>query len=244
MVARMRRVGKVPPSEERSLVSDRVFRSLSEDVLSGRYAPGEKLPTQRRIAADLGVNMASVREAVKRLEQLRLVDVRHGDAMRVTDWRTHGGLDVIAALLARAGEVERGALNAILEARRLMLFAVGGLAAQRRTDEQAARLRELAARMGEVTDQEAAQSVDFAFMSDLVEAADNLVLVLVMNSIRVIYFERPTLFAAVVREHAELVPLYRRIADAVEQKDPGLAAAAVGELAAAQEARVLSSVPS
>ena len=240
----MRRVGKVPPSEERSLVSDRVFRSLSEDVLSGRYAPGEKLPTQRRIAADLGVNMASVREAVKRLEQLRLVDVRHGDAMRVTDWRTHGGLDVIAALLARAGEVERGALNAILEARRLMLFAVGGLAAQRRTDEQAARLRELAARMGEVTDQEAAQSVDFAFMSDLVEAADNLVLVLVMNSIRVIYFERPTLFAAVVREHAELVPLYRRIADAVEQKDPGLAAAAVGELAAAQEARVLSSVPS
>lgn len=240
----MRRVGKVPPSEERPLVSDRVFRSLSEDVLSGRYAPGEKLPTQRRIAADLGVNMASVREAVKRLEQLRLVDVRHGDAMRVTDWRTHGGLDVIAALLARAGEVERGALNAILEARRLMLFAVGGLAAQRRTDEQAARLRELAARMGEVTDQEAAQSVDFAFMSDLVEAADNLVLVLVMNSIRVIYFERPTLFAAVVREHAELVPLYRRIADAVEQKDPGLAAAAVGELAAAQEARVLSSVPS
>ena len=240
----MRRVGKVPPSEERSLVSDRVFRSLSEDVLSGRYAPGEKLPTQRRIAADLGVNMASVREAVKRLEQLRLVDVRHGDAMRVTDWRSQGGLDVIAALLARAGEVERGTLNAILEARRLMLFAVGGLAAQRRTDEQAARLRELAARMGEVTDQEAAQSVDFAFMSDLVEAADNLVLVLVMNSIRVIYFERPTLFAAVVREHAELVPLYRRIADAVEQKDPGLAAAAVGELAAAQEARVLSSVPS
>ena len=151
---------------------------------------------------------------------------------------------MIAALLARAGEVERGTLNAILEARRLMLFAVGGLAAQRRTDEQAARLRELAARMGEVTDQEAAQSVDFAFMSDLVEAADNLVLVLVMNSIRVIYFERPTLFAAVVREHAELVPLYRRIADAVEQKDPGLAAAAVGELAAAQEARVLSSVPS
>lgn len=233
----------MPPPEARSLVSDRVFRSLSEDVFSGRYAPGGKLPTQRRIAAELGVNMASVREAVKRLEQLRLVDVRHGDAMRVTDWRSHGGLDVVAALLARAGEVERDTLNAILEARRLMLVAVGGLAAQRRSGEQAARLKELAARMGDVADQEAAQAVDFAFMSDLVDAADNLVLVLVMNSIRVIYFERPTLFAAVVSDHAELVPLYGRVAGAVEQGDAGAAAAAVGELAAAQEARVLSSAP-
>ncbi len=97
--------------------------------------------------------------------------------------------------------------------------------------------------MGDVADQEAAQAVDFAFMSDLVDAADNLVLVLVMNSIRVIYFERPTLFAAVVSDHAELVPLYGRVAGAVEQGDAGAAAAAVGELAAAQEARVLSSAP-
>ena len=34
--------------------------------------------------------MASVREAVKRLEQLRLVEVRHGDATRVLDWRRGG----------------------------------------------------------------------------------------------------------------------------------------------------------
>ncbi len=234
----------VPRREERALVSERVFRSLSEAVLSGRYAPGEKLPTQRRLAAELGVNMASVREAVKRLEQLRLVDVRHGDAMRVTDWRAHGGLDVIAAVLARAGEVERDTLTDILEARRLMLIAVAGLAAQRRSGAQAARLQELATRMDEVDDREAAQAVDFGFMSDLVDATGNLVLVLVMNSIRAIYFERPTLFAAVVSDHADLVPLYRRVADAVAQEDPSAAVEAVGELAAAQEARVISSAPS
>ena len=91
---------------QRSLVSDQVFRVLCEEVLSGRYEPGEKLPTQRALAADLGVNMASVREAVKRLEQLRLVEVRHGDAMRVRDWRADGGLDVIAHVLFRAGGVD------------------------------------------------------------------------------------------------------------------------------------------
>src|SRR3954470_12686904 len=101
--------------------SDRVFRDLCESIVSGRYAPGEKLPTQRTLAADLGVNMAPVREAVKRLEQLELVEVRHGDAMRVRDWREHGGLDVVGHVLFRAGGLDGDTLAALLEARRLML---------------------------------------------------------------------------------------------------------------------------
>src|ERR687888_2144233 len=120
----------------RSLVSDQVFRVLAEDILAGRYEPGEKLPTQRTLAADLGVNMASIREAVKRLEQLRLVEVRHGDAMRVRDWRAHGGLDVVAHLLFRAGGLDRQTLASLLEARRLMLQESARLAAERRSREQ------------------------------------------------------------------------------------------------------------
>src|SRR5438874_13802908 len=102
------------------MVAGRVFSRLVEDVLSGRYEPGEKLPTQRTLAAELGVNMAPVREAVKRLEQLDLVEVRHGDAMRVRDWRAHGGLDVVGHVLFRAGGLDRSTLAARLEARRLM----------------------------------------------------------------------------------------------------------------------------
>src|ERR671916_1141258 len=126
------------------LVSDDVFRRLTEQILGGAYEPGEKLPTQRALARDLGVNMASVREAVKRLEQLRLVEVRHGDAMRVADWRTSGGLDVVAHVLFRAGGLDRETLRSLLEARRLMLAEAARLAAQRRSREQAARLAELA----------------------------------------------------------------------------------------------------
>src|SRR3954447_17217462 len=101
-----------------ALVSDQVFGMLCEGILSGRYEPGEKLPTQRTLAAELGVNMAPVREAVKRLEQLGLVEVRHGDAMRVTDWRTSGGLDVIAHVLFAAGGLEHETLKDLMEVRR------------------------------------------------------------------------------------------------------------------------------
>src|SRR3954466_8678610 len=102
-------------------VAGRVFGRLSEEILSGSYEPGEKLPTQRTLAADLGVTMTALREALKRLEQLGLVEVRHGDAMRVTDWRARGGLDVIAHVLFASGGLDRAMLADVMEARRLML---------------------------------------------------------------------------------------------------------------------------
>jgi GntR family transcriptional regulator, transcriptional repressor for pyruvate dehydrogenase complex len=230
------------PSAARELVSDQVFASLCEDILSGRYAPGEKLPTQRRLAADLDVNMASVREAVKRLEQLRLVEVRHGDAMRVSDWRAHGGLDVIAHVLFRAGGLDRSTLADLMEARRLMWVQVARLAAGRRGDEQADRLTQLAAEIRRAEDAQAAQALDFAFYSELAEAAGNVVFVLVMNSIRQVYFARSDLFDAVVANHHELAPLYARAARAIQAKDPGAAATAIEKLAGAQERRVLGGI--
>jgi GntR family transcriptional repressor for pyruvate dehydrogenase complex len=221
----------------RSLVSDQVFRILAEGILSGSYEPGEKLPTQRALAAELGVNMASVREAVKRLEQLRLVDVRHGDAMRVRDWREHGGLDVVAHVLFRAGGVDRSTLEGLLEARRLMLREAARLAAERRSDEQAARLSDLAARLRDPGD--AAQTLDWAFMSELVDAAGNVVFTLIMNSIRELYFERADLFRAVVGDTEELAPDYEQAASAVARQDANKAAAAIEQLTAQQEQRLL-----
>jgi GntR family transcriptional repressor for pyruvate dehydrogenase complex len=222
----------------RSLVSDQVFRLLCEQILSGHYGPGEKLPTQRALARELGVNMASVREAVKRLEQLRLVEVRHGDAMRVRDWREHSGLDVVAHVLFRAGGLDRDTLGSLLEARRLMLAESARLAAERRSEEHAARLRELADRIAVAPDAAAAQALDFAFMTELVEAAGNVVFVLILNSIRQLYFERAEVFRGVVAELDELVPLYRQAAAAVEAGAPGRAAGAIARLAALQEERL------
>ncbi len=221
------------------MVAGRVFSRLCEDVLSGRYEPGEKLPTQRALAAELDVNMASVREAVKRLEQLGLVEVRHGDAMRVTDWRTSGGLDVIAHVLFAAGGLDREMLAQLMEARRLMLAESARLAAERRDEDQARRLSALSERIAEASDDAAAQALDFAFFSELVEAAGNVVLVLVMNSIRRIYFARGELFVAIVGISREP---YARAARAVKRRQPEAAARAVAELAALQEEALMESL--
>src|SRR3954469_22186280 len=220
------------------LVSEDVFRRLVEDILGGSYEPGEKLPTQRALAKDLGVNMESIREAVKRLAHLQRVEVRHGDAMRVADWRTSGGLDVLAHLLFRAGGLDRSTLADLMEARALMLSESARLAATRRMDDQAQALQETAQRIAHAPDATAAQALDWAFYATIVDAAGNLVLALVMNSIRHVYFQRADLFAKVVDNHHELAPLYARAARPTAQPDPDEAAPAVKRLATAQAERL------
>jgi GntR family transcriptional repressor for pyruvate dehydrogenase complex len=220
----------------RASLPDQVFRRLASDVLAGRYAPGERLPPQRTLAAELGVNMASVREGIKRLEQLKLVAVRHGDAMRVNDWRAHGGLDVLVHALGEGAELDGEVLRAVMEARRLLLTEAARLAAPRRSDEQAALLAQLAAELPGAADDEAAQGIDFAYFATLIQAAGNLVLLLIANSIRDLYFARLADFRALVRDRDELAPRYAGAAAAVRERDADAAAAAVATIAATQEA--------
>jgi DNA-binding FadR family transcriptional regulator len=204
----------------RSSLPDQVFRALATAVLDGRYAPGERLPTQRALAAELGVNMASLREGVKRLEQLRLVEVRHGDAMRVTDWRANGGLDVLAYAATAFTEP-------LMEARRLLLKEAASLAAERRTDEEAAMLEQLAA------DFAGDQATDLAFMATIIAAARNLVFTLIVNSMREHYLAHWDAFAPIAT--TTLAPRYADVAAAVRARDAAGAAAAMDQLAAQQE---------
>jgi GntR family transcriptional regulator, transcriptional repressor for pyruvate dehydrogenase complex len=226
----------------RTSLPDQVFHRLVSDVLSGRFAVGERLPTQRALAAELGVNMASVREGVKRLEQLGLVEVRHGDAMRVRDWRLHGGPDVLVHLIARSGSLDVEMVRSVMEARRLLLTESARLAASRRSEEQAALLASLAAQLAGAAGDEAAQHLDFAWYAVLIEAAGNVVFLLVMNSIRALYLDNLELFRPIVSDRAALVARYRAAAQAISEGDGDAAAAEVFQLAAAQEARLLEAL--
>jgi len=215
----------------RASVPDQVFGRLCEDILGGRYAPGERLPTQRALAADLQVNVATVREAVKRLEQLRLVEVRHGDAMRVRDWRQSGGLDALALLTS----VDRDVVRSLFESRRLLLSEAARLAAERRSDEQADTVDELAAAIATAGDDHSALLADWHFMAAVVEAAGNIVFQLIMNSVRELYLPRIGAFGGIVAHRDAWAPTYLLAAQAIRAGDGDAAAAAVAELALAQE---------
>jgi DNA-binding FadR family transcriptional regulator len=168
-------------------VSGEVFERLRAAILSGAYAPGDPLPPERLLAEGFAVNRHAVREALKRLQQSGLVEVRHGGATRVLDWRTNAGLDLLAHV-PFAGERAAGPalLRSVVEARRWIGIDVARCAAERATPADVTALREhLVA--GRPAPGDADLDTLSARYEDLwraiVEAADNLAYLLAYNSL-------------------------------------------------------------
>src|SRR2546430_17687595 len=115
----------------RRSVPDEVFEQIVADVVGGELAPGEALPSERRLAEVLRVSRPAVREALQRMAQAGLVEVRQGDATTVRDFRRHAGLDLLSRLLIRHGELDLSVARSILEARLHVGPKVATLAAER-----------------------------------------------------------------------------------------------------------------
>ena len=128
-----------------SRVSEIVHDRLRADIVNGRLAPGDPVPSERTLSEQFSVNRHAVREALKRLQQSGLVQISQGGATRVQDWRTSGSLDLLFDLASPAGEEpDPEVLRGILEMRASIGADAARRAAQRATAKQRERIRELA----------------------------------------------------------------------------------------------------
>ncbi|MGE0621156.1 MAG: FadR/GntR family transcriptional regulator [Pseudomonadales bacterium] len=120
---------------------EEIARLLTRDILTGQYRVGERLPSERDLAARFDASRGAVREAMKKLEQLGIADIQPGGA-RVLPLN-EASLDVIGHLLSVRDKPSRELVDQILVViNALVQTAV--IAALQREDEQVLRsLREL-----------------------------------------------------------------------------------------------------
>ena len=204
------------------------------DVLNGEMAPGEALPSERRLAEVLGVSRPVVREAIKRLTAAGLVEVRQGDATTVRDYRHHAGLDLLPRLLLRGGNradgLDLAVVRSIMETRLHNGPKVAELAAERGGPQAAGQLdgavNALAAEVDPVQRQRAA----LTFWDHVVDAADSIAFRLMFNTLRATYEPALQALAAVMAAEVSRPELYRHIAQTISAGDPAGAKRAATEL--------------
>jgi len=212
------------PVRKQSL-SDAVFEQLRDQIVSGAMAPGSPLPAERVLCEALGVNRGSVREALKRLQQSRLVSVRHGGTSHVLDFRASGGLDLLGELIVTAaGGFDTRVVRSIIEMRSALAPDIARRAAERARPAQLDALDRVVAEMADRAGQlSALQSLAMEFWSQLVDACDNLAYRLAFNSLRVTYDQCRELFTHVLAHELGDLRRYRAIAAAVRAGDPNAA---------------------
>lgn len=213
------------PVQRRS-VPDEVFDQVLSEVVDGGLEPGEALPSERRLAEVLGVSRPAVREALQRMAQTRLLDVRHGGATTVRDFRRYAGLDLLPRLLVRRGELDPRVARSILEARLVVGPGVAALAAERGGPTLEVLLTEAVDALGATDGDVQRQLHALAFWDHVVDAADSMVFRLMFNSLRAAYEPALEALAPVMAEEVGQVGAYRLLTAAIGAGDAETARAA------------------
>lgn len=219
--------------------ADGVFEQLRLRILSGAWPPGARLPNERELAEQLEVNRGSVREALKRLEFLELVEVKHGQGTFVRDPGGSSALQLVELLLLDPRTVTPELLEQLLVFRRDMTLHVVALAARQRTEEQLARARALLAEEGARADDPLeALRIDVEWNRLLGEATGNFLYRLLCNLFTRLIRRLGPLYYNRERDGRRSLATHRELLEAIAAGDEVAARALVSRMLDYSEAAI------
>ncbi len=158
-----------------STVSSQIHAALRADILGGRFAAGDALPSERRLSEELDTSRHGVREALKRLQQAGLVSISQGGATRVRDWRRHGGLELLLDVAAEGDAPEAlHAPRAAMEMRACIGADAARLCATRASAARKAQLQARGEQLAAVDDLAARNAHYEVLWDDIVDGSDNI----------------------------------------------------------------------
>ncbi len=157
-----------PMQENPRSLEDRVVDAIRDLVESGQLAPGDRLPPERELAAQLGVSRTVLRESLATLAALGLVEARHGRGVFVTGRRLQATAQRLTLALTHENTTSQSERIArtreLFEIRRVLEGEAAAWAAQRASDEQIAELQSLLLRDRELR---TAPQPDMALINEL-----------------------------------------------------------------------------
>lgn len=212
----------------KSTLADEVAQRVAELIQGGSYAPGDRLPTINEMARRFGVGHPTLREALKKLEALGLVEIKHGSGVYVQDYED----TLLMSNPIFAGEASKKMMLDLIEARMPIEFKTARLAAEHATDDHLARMEELLAKAGELLaetapgNDAALSTTNMAFHREVAVASGNAVLAQILGVLSKLFGKEQRTILGIhgsrEKDHAEhlgiLEALQARDAELAEQR--------------------------
>jgi GntR family transcriptional repressor for pyruvate dehydrogenase complex len=207
-----KKVQQVAPSE--------VLDHLRHLIESTDMQPGERLPSERALALELRVGRPSIREAIKALQILDVLDSRHGDG---TFLKSRAGLS--GGWPSQVG-VDTGNIDLIelLEVRKMIEPHAASLAAARHNDKQLMLMeRELIAQEKRPDDRYNLIRHDYLFHEAIIQSAGNGVLQDVVSFLSPLLVKSRKLTGKTTPDPRVAIHQHRTVLEAIRRRDPEMA---------------------
>lgn len=210
---------------------DQIVRSLGQDILSGRIAPGEKLPNEAALLARFGVSRTALREALKTLSAKGFLVVKTRVGTKVNDPLRWNFFDTEVLSWQVGNGMDAAFRRHLAEVRRALEPAAAALAASYRTEPDLAAMRgAIQAMRAEQTSEYEFAKADLQLHLVIAVACQNPMMRSLASVIETALLEAFTL-SPPTREpqlHRDTVDAHERIVDCIEAGDgPGAAAAMI-----------------
>jgi len=171
-------------------LSTRVAAQLEKLIQDNRLKPGDRLPSERILAEQLGVSRTVVREAVRTLVARRLLEVRSGSGTVVGSLEPGVMAEFMSSMLdlsLRSGKLGH---DKVVEVRRMLEVEIAGFAARRRTEEDIMELEEILLRaQSDLGDPEVFVETDISFHECLARTSHNALFFVLLRSITDVLIE-------------------------------------------------------
>jgi GntR family transcriptional regulator, transcriptional repressor for pyruvate dehydrogenase complex len=206
-----------------SSLTDHAIERIKQMIVAGELSPGDRLPREVDLAEHLGISRSSLREAVRALSLIHVLDVRQGDGTYVTSLEPSLLLDAMGFVV----DLHRDdSVVAIFEVRRILEPAATAMATAIMPDDGVAALRALLDELPADPSIEELVANDVEFHRRIVTACGNTVLASLIESLsgptqRARIWRGLTQEDAVARTLAE----HRAICDAIAARQPEVARA-------------------
>ncbi|MFQ5342140.1 MAG: FadR/GntR family transcriptional regulator [Anaerolineae bacterium] len=201
-----------------------VFKEVQRLIAEGELRPGDRLPSETEMAERFGIGRSSIREAMRALQLLGVIEVIQGKGTFVRE----AGILPLVVDWTRIAEI--GVISEVMEARQFLEVLLAQLAAERATDEDIDALRNALQHSREtISDLETNIRAGVDFHLALADAAHNQVLALMYRTIHDLYLEtarRTRITSQIARERLHDHEL---IFQAVTDRDPEAVAQAMRE---------------
>ncbi|MGO9146451.1 MAG: FadR/GntR family transcriptional regulator [Desulfomonilia bacterium] len=206
-------------------LSKEVSEQLTKQILNGTYPAGSKLPTEREMAEQFHVARYIVREALKRVETLRLIKIRQGSGAIVQDYLLTGGIELVDLLVMKDdGRINKIFLKNILEFHTFTCVYTIKLAAQRITKKELQELKKLVKdRADNLRNFEKRYELSMQISDLIVKASRNMYIQLLYNSLirSTVTFEQ--VFGIPLPDNINVQRYIERVVEALESSDQELA---------------------
>jgi GntR family transcriptional regulator, transcriptional repressor for pyruvate dehydrogenase complex len=204
----------------RTTLTADICRKMVNHLIRGNWSEGSKIPAERELCQMLGVGRASLREALKALEIMGMIETRLGDGTYVCKRSDFFSRPLLWAIVSSSEADARE----LIEARILIEVELAGLAAERGTPEDLKNINEHMLRMeGAKKNPQKFVEADVDFHMAVGRAASNSILINALNLIRNLLQEW-ILSAAVVKGVPEKACLqHKRVLQALEKRDSSAA---------------------